>query len=400
MSKSVAKANLGKAGMTSLGDRLDRAVRAGQEGQTKGIPVGPDTSLLIAELIMAEVDAQVQSAMPDSVRSCTRFMDDLTFYAPTRLEAEALLLAWDRALSTYDLGLSPTKTTIVEGPITPEKPWRASLSQFELRQDTDRIESNDLQSFFSLAFDVHAQYPTDYVLSYAIRRVRPRPKGRRAWQAFTQLCLAASIADPSCLKSVAGVFREARAAGIPVDAVSLERAMNEMCAYHAPFEHGSEVAWSLSIIREHDLAVSSEAARLVSNMEDNSSLLLLWDLDRLGRVEGGADMNAAAIRATHPDAWKSADWLLAYEAARHGWSSDAELRKQPQWKELLDLGVAFLLDFAPTTPAPTTPAPATPAPTTPAPTTPAPDRSGGGENEADVELDGEADQEADEDGEY
>ena len=35
-----------------VGDGLDRAVREGQEGQTIGIPIGPDTSLIVGELIL------------------------------------------------------------------------------------------------------------------------------------------------------------------------------------------------------------------------------------------------------------------------------------------------------------------------------------------------------------
>jgi hypothetical protein len=152
-------------------------------------------------------------------------MDDLEFYAASRTEAEALLLEWDRSLSSYDLALNAAKTRIVEGPIPPERPWRAQLSQFTLRDETDVKLANDLRSLFSLAFELHTRYPTEYVLGYTIQRVFPRPRGRKSWAAFAQLCLAAVIADPSCLQIVSKVFSSAGRAGLRINkrALAYER---------------------------------------------------------------------------------------------------------------------------------------------------------------------------------
>jgi glycosyltransferase A (GT-A) superfamily protein (DUF2064 family) len=47
--KAVAKSNRGDG---YIGNRIDRLVRNGQDGQTMGIPIGPDTSLLIAEILL------------------------------------------------------------------------------------------------------------------------------------------------------------------------------------------------------------------------------------------------------------------------------------------------------------------------------------------------------------
>jgi hypothetical protein len=139
----------------------------------------------------------------------------------------------------------------------------------------------------------------------------------------------------------------------------------------------------LSIIRDHDLAVSETSASLVAGMRDNCSLLLLWDLVSSGYVEGGGpDMTSAVQRAEHTDAWKSEDWLLAYEACRRGWANDKEFRKQAHWNELLKLGVAFFLPFAapavagPVAPGPSEPGPSEPGPSEPGPSEPGPSEPG------------------------
>jgi hypothetical protein len=59
--KSVAKAKPNDYSL--LGNVLDLAMRNGQDKQTIGIPIGPDTSLVIAEAILSSVDVQLKGAI-------------------------------------------------------------------------------------------------------------------------------------------------------------------------------------------------------------------------------------------------------------------------------------------------------------------------------------------------
>ena len=51
-----ATAKSAKFSTTLIGNELDRFVRNGQDGQTIGVPIGPDTSLVIAETILTSID--------------------------------------------------------------------------------------------------------------------------------------------------------------------------------------------------------------------------------------------------------------------------------------------------------------------------------------------------------
>ena len=118
--------------------------------------------------------------------------------------------------------------------------------------------------------------------------------------------------------------------------------LNELCAYHAPLEHGSEVTWGLYLIHRLGLSVDSVTATTVVKMKDNCALVLLRDLDSKGRVVGQAlDWSDAVSRAESADAPNSSDWLMAYEFVRNGWAKDASFVSLPYWKELLTLDVAF-----------------------------------------------------------
>jgi Reverse transcriptase (RNA-dependent DNA polymerase) len=146
--KASAKANLAARGPALLGGILDKNVREGQDGQTKGIPIGPDTSLLLCEIVLCAVDAELEARHPKTRDFCIRFMDDLEFCAQSKGEAEDVLLTWDSLVSSYDLSVNPMKTEIIEGPVPPVFPWRVTLSQFNLRTSSDAVFVNDLHSIF------------------------------------------------------------------------------------------------------------------------------------------------------------------------------------------------------------------------------------------------------------
>src|SRR5690606_23357300 len=63
--KAASKARLAAKRRAPFGRSLDQAVAIGQGGQTKGIPIGPDTSLLLAEIILTAVDLELQQTHPD-----------------------------------------------------------------------------------------------------------------------------------------------------------------------------------------------------------------------------------------------------------------------------------------------------------------------------------------------
>ena len=83
--KATEKARTRPHGPKVLGNWIDDAVRQGQEGQTRGIPIGPDTSLAIAELILCDVDAKLAAKFPGLAETATRYMDDLHVFTSSRL---------------------------------------------------------------------------------------------------------------------------------------------------------------------------------------------------------------------------------------------------------------------------------------------------------------------------
>ena len=86
----------------------------GQDQQTVGIPIGPDTSLLMAELIMQRCDETLLLNLPNLKGH--RFIDDYELSFQTRTEAEEAFHLLDACLADFELALNPKKTRVLELP--------------------------------------------------------------------------------------------------------------------------------------------------------------------------------------------------------------------------------------------------------------------------------------------
>lgn len=342
--KASAKSNIHAP---HVGRQLDTALQDSRSGQTVGLSIGPETSWLASELVLARVDRAICIEFPGIHKRAFRFIDDMTVFASSQGEAFDVLSRYERHLAEYELVLNPTKTSVIDGLVPPESPWVTSLRQVRYRDDTDQLLVHDLIDLFSMAIDFARAYPTDAVLSYAIKRCDPFPAGKRSWPVYRDLVIASIATDPSTLRHVYAVLIFARAHGLPVDNDRLVETLNEACATHAQLDHGFEVAWLLTILRDLDLPLDSNAALQIATMEDNCSLVLLMDrLEAEPSLQSSIDLNGAVRRAETADALSSPDWLLAYEFRSAGWCAPKKWDSIVQWKELKARGVRFLVPAA------------------------------------------------------
>jgi hypothetical protein len=77
--KEQAKANRRRGDPAFFGNDIDFLARQCQDGQTKGIPVGPDTSRIISECVLAAADKIIQDRCGGRILSGFRYIDDMFF---------------------------------------------------------------------------------------------------------------------------------------------------------------------------------------------------------------------------------------------------------------------------------------------------------------------------------
>jgi hypothetical protein len=292
-----------------LGNHIDLLVRATQDRQSVGIPVGPDTSLIIAEIIATSIDQQIQAS---GITQGLRYVDDFHLYFRSRGACEQAIAALHSACRQYELDINDTKTVIEELPDFSEPPWKNVLRASSLTGKT--ISTGDLLSYFNAAFQLSQANPFDGVLKYAVNRSTDfTVEDPQLYEALLCRCM---IAEPICLPDVFRILKKTRFVFL-VDRQPLLLTLEELCRYHAPLQHGYEVAWAVWFAVQFGLKLSDEVASVVSKVEDDSVALV--SLHARERMLMNPDPELVWRSWLSKDELNLEHWLAAYELSVKGW---------------------------------------------------------------------------------
>ena len=295
-----------------LGNRLDLWMRETQDKQTGGIPIGPDTSFVIGEVIASAIDLELKKRIP-GLRG-TRSIDDYFLYFDTLADAESAIAELHAITRQLELELNDPKTEILAMPDSLEPAWKSDLRSLHIRSE-GRPQSTDLMTLFDRAF-LHAKnFPSDSVLTYAAKQVLSTKIEAENWKFCEALLLRAAIGEPTMLPVLADIY-EANVESHS-DNSQLAGTLHSICWYHAPLQQGHEVAWALWLAKKMEIEIPGNIANRITAVDDDIVALIALDLQEHGLFKG-----------THYDVWKTHmtaqglyddHWLLAYEAHEQGW---------------------------------------------------------------------------------
>lgn len=336
--KTVAKTNRSNG---LIGNVIDKAVRDAQDGQTIGVPIGPDTSAIVAECLMAAIERDLKTRL--GKLNGWRYTDDIELAFNTVGEAENGLSALMEVLSGYELSLSPAKTSILE---LPEALGKRAIREFRdfIFRDTEAKQRQDLLSYFDLLYEAIRQDRTGHYVAYAISRLREVKVYPGNWALAQASIFQLLIVEPSCALQVAAFFDCQCAFGHVVEQTALTETTERLASRHAPLGNGSELAWAIWLSIAHGAKMSQASANAVSKMSDNVVALLALDARQRGLVDGTLDTGLWENLLT-VDELDGPNWLLSYEAEVKGWlrgtGAASHIDTHPFFRALRGAGVHF-----------------------------------------------------------
>lgn len=340
--KSVAKVS--RKDNTLLGNRLDRLLQSSQDSQTNGIPIGPDTSLVVAEVLLSAVDLELSKAQPRLVGF--RYLDDYELTFPTLAAADAALAAIQACLMQFELRINPAKTDVVALPCALEEPFVNELRTFEFR-GTKKTQARDIIHYFDKVFECFDRFPRTHVIKYSISTLRKLKADESNWELLQSLLSQVLAVDGSAIKEVLTQIAIYSELAYEMNLDLWRSALNSVIEYHAPLGHGYEVAWATWGLMEMALKIEVSNAGLLSKMDDVVVALLALAAEQRGLIQGGLDTARWQALMTTDELYED-NWLLVYEAGVSGWLRSNRRRDHisgdPNFTFLRDSGVRFYED--------------------------------------------------------
>jgi hypothetical protein len=321
--KQVAKENRRDA--TLAGNQIDIAVRRCQRDETMGIPVGPDTSFVIGEFLLATIDSRLANAVSPIAGS--RHYDDYELVFEERRDAERALAVVQDTMAEYNLLLNPTKTFVSQLPRPIHTPWSGPLSQADV--SSGQGLPLRITRFFDVVAGIQAAHPDANALSYAIARFDDDDLvgeySQDEWNLIQSALCHFVTNDPSAIVQFIKLFAsvEIGDSGLEVNRKDLEYTLNRIVAVSAPLGHGSDTSWALWGLIAFGLRLNNQSAKAISQMRDSIVALLALDARARSLVDGDLDTELWS-RLVSREQLHGEHWLLAYEAPVHGWLGTTE----------------------------------------------------------------------------
>jgi Reverse transcriptase (RNA-dependent DNA polymerase) len=240
-----------------LGNQLDVTVRQGQLNQTIGIPVGPDTSRVIGEIIGVGIETILEQSLKEFKHRAQRYVDDLNIGFDENESVEQILSTITKAFSNFELDINIDKTTIfgVGETLAPE--WLSPLRRIGVGRVAAQ-QQDDLEHYLKNALFYADQNPRDQVLVYAIKRSRSFPLANSVWPYYVGFLLRICRKDARCIPVVAQILIESKHRGRPIDINLVEKYVGDTVRRSSETHSYFEVSWALFLAKALRIKVKSK----------------------------------------------------------------------------------------------------------------------------------------------
>lgn len=246
-------------------NQLDEKVRLLKRGETQGIAIGPATSSIISELILAKVDEKLQMEF-----KYTRFIDDFTAFFETEDRARTFIRRLGEELTKYNLLLNLPKTKILPLPHAFKPDW---ISELKLSIPLgEGVTGSVAFAYISLALKLARETPDGSVLKYAVRCLVAKEFAAETGDRILRYLLNLSFFQPSFLPLLDRLFD----ANLSNGQRDYSRELRILAIEHAREHRSDAVVWILYFIHKCGFEIDESAATDIEISRDCLSLLLLY----------------------------------------------------------------------------------------------------------------------------
>ena len=320
--KAVAKKNKEKTS-SYYGNILDAKCVGVQDNQTIGLPIGPDTSHIIAEIIGVAIDERLKEDVGDWPQGF-RYVDDFFLFFNRREEAEQALAGITKAVSSYELQINPAKTRIIEVKELVEESWKYSVKRLAISAARNQ-QRDDLHHYFEALFSLEKRFKDESLIKYGLKRLSSTIVKTSNWPVLEAYLLKCGYGFANTIQVVAHILATYRYHRYPLNIDAIARFCNNLIRTSAACDHHGEVSWLLWICKELSIDLYGSVVEDVEGMASPVCTLLLLDLHKAGMVTN-APKNKFLSQFANAAALTGPDWLLAYEAGRRKWLGNKNIK--------------------------------------------------------------------------
>lgn len=336
--KAFAKLN---RGAEHFGNLIDLLCRNAQDGQTIGLPVGPDCSRLIAEVVASAIDVALRAKVGIGPRDASRYIDDYTISSGADHSGKNLIAALRQAAAQYELELNNEKSAILPTSIRHDNGWKQEVRSYVPRGPSSDAE---FQHFFYRVGRICDAHPDTNVEKYAFQNARAAFVGATNWAKIQSHLIAAYRRNASLVAFLVEITLLRQVERNDVELPKLAEFLERRLPALARENRTGEIVWFLFLAARLRIPLSASSVEPLTAI-DNALVALLTALCVNLRLVGGAIDFTRWNSALSGDGLRSGMWLYAYESVGLGINpapSTAFIEADPYFAPLQARKIRFL----------------------------------------------------------
>jgi hypothetical protein len=304
-------------------NRLDSVLRQGQDGQTIGIPVGPDASRYVAELICYSIDKDFEKRCGGDDIALIRHVDDVWIGAQSHADAERALWFYRSCLREFELDINESKTHIYAANFRFTDSWPSDVaSRIELAVSASKHRREErLRAALEYAFDLSLSQNDDGILKYAIRQLDLSEHDWDEWSGLQPFLMRSAIHFGHTLDYVVRVLVWRRLTHGDLDEERWQSIVETLLDRHGRLGNDSEVCWLVFAAIVLKIAIPTELATTI--IRNCGALTTVSILNHCSVDQAVLDAAFEMIKEESDD---GAMWPVFLEWGGTGWHRSGEVK--------------------------------------------------------------------------
>lgn len=309
--KAFAKQN---RGTQHYGNLIDLLCRNAQDGQTIGLPVGPDCSRLIAEVVASAIDTTLRAKVEIGPQDASRYIDDYTISSGANHSSNNLIAALRQAAAEYELELNNDKSTILSTSTRHDSGWKQEIRSYI----PQKMSGNDeFQHFFYRVGRMCNAHPDVNVEKYAFQNARVAFVSATNWDKIQSHLIAAYRRNASLVAFLVEISLLRQVERNDIDLPKLTEFLEHRLPLLARENRTGEIIWFLFLSARLNLSLSAKSVEPLTEIDNSMVALLTAFCVKRQLVDGAIDFTKWNT-ALSSDGLRSGMWLYAYESVGLG----------------------------------------------------------------------------------
>jgi len=291
-------------------NKLDKACQNLQDGETRGIPIGADSSTILCEVILSKIDQSLKKF------DYIRFIDDYNCSCETKEDAEKFIRDLSKSLEEYRLCLNIKKTKIIEYPKAINEDWVRKLRQAIEWKTITKKDKDSVIGFLDLSSELFEKNPNESSIRYATQVLKKKKyEDYSIYKLVLRYFLNLSFLFPYIIDTCDDLVEKGKKfSKVEQNEIKtcLEKAFEKILNEHTKYRRSDAITWSLFLSIKSGLTISNftKIEKEILKTKDPISVLMVY-LYKKTRKEN-IDSYKKLILKVDESEW----WLFVYEISR------------------------------------------------------------------------------------